>query len=103
MQRRVDLTLKDLLNIPNIDLRIPASRGEVSTVGAKLDACDVLFVRPPFPEFQAGRGPTESDTAVFGGRGQVLAVRAEHDPVDAALMAHGGKRAVPQPDRKSVG
>src|SRR5262249_46133947 len=51
----------------------------------------------PLPGCLAGVCPTESGKAVLRGRGQVQAVRAERDAVDAALMALGGKAPVPQP------
>src|SRR5262249_6365781 len=70
---RGDLVLKDLLHVPNLDHPVPAPRGKVSTVGAKLNAGGIQLVSLPFPEFLAGRGPTESDQALLRGRGQVLA------------------------------
>src|SRR5262245_26834679 len=64
---RLDLALKGRRHIPNLDLRIPASRGEVSAVGAKRDAGGIVLVSMPFPEFLAGLGPPESGEAVLRG------------------------------------
>ena len=90
-QGLVDVALKDLLHIPNLDLLIPASRGEVSAVGAKRDADGVGLVSQPFPEFLAGLCLPEPEDAGLSGRGQVLAVGAERHAVDGALMAQGGR------------
>src|SRR5262249_51759303 len=93
----VDLALKGLLHVPNLDCPIPASPGAGSTAGPKLNAGGVQLVSLPFPEFLPGRCLTESDKAILRGRGQVLAVRAERDAIHAALVAQRGKGPVPQP------
>src|SRR6185369_10673987 len=93
----LDLALKHLLHIPNLDLRIPTSRGEKPAVGAKPDSGSIVLVSLPFPEFLAGLCLPESDKAVLRGRGQVLAIGAEDDAIDGALVAQGGKGAVPEP------
>src|SRR5262249_4299845 len=82
----LDVAPQDCLHIPNLDLPIPASRGEVPAVGAKHDAGGAGLVSQPFPEFLAGLGLPEPEDAGLSGSGQVLAVGgAERNAVDGAL------------------
>src|SRR5262249_25853082 len=93
----VELALKGPLHPPNPPRLIPASRGEVPAVGAKPNRGCILLVSQPLLAFLAGFRLAESDEAVLRGRGQVLAVGAERDAVDAAFVAQREKGAVPQP------
>ena len=92
-----ELTLKDLLQIPDLRCHILASRGEVPAVAAKHDAGGIRLVSLPLPEFLSGFRLPDRDNARLSARGQELAIAAERQADDRAVVAQGRESPVPQP------